>query len=47
MGHHAEIHQLDWQVGQLMALLDDAGQANETLVIFVSEQGSSFPCGGK
>jgi N-sulfoglucosamine sulfohydrolase len=46
-GYYAEIQQLDWQVGQLMALLDDAGQANETLVIFVSEQGSSFPYGGK
>ncbi|MFM1903096.1 MAG: hypothetical protein RLZZ440_996 [Planctomycetota bacterium] len=46
-GYYAEIQQLDWQVGQLMALLDDAGQAKETLVIFVSEQGSSFPYGGK
>jgi N-sulfoglucosamine sulfohydrolase len=45
--YYAEIHQLDWQVGQLMALLDDAGQAADTLVVFVSEQGSSFPYGGK
>ena len=45
--YYAEIHQLDWQVGQLMAMLDDAGQAADTLVIFVSEQGSSFPYGGK
>ena len=46
-GYYAELHQLDWQVGQLMALIDDAGQAADTLVIFVSEQGSSFPYGGK
>jgi N-sulfoglucosamine sulfohydrolase len=46
-GYYAEIHQLDWQVGQLMALLDAAGQAADTLVIFVSEQGSGFPYGGK
>lgn len=46
-GYYAEINQLDWQVGQLMAVLDDAGEADDTIVIFVSEQGSSFPYGGK
>ena len=45
--YFAEINQLDWQVGQLMALLDDVGQASDTLVVFVSEQGSSLPYGGK
>lgn len=45
--YYAEIHQLDWQVGQLMAVLDDTRQTADTLVLFVSEQGSSFPYGGK
>ena len=46
-GYYTELNQLDWQVGQLMAVLDETGQADDTLVIFVSEQGSSFPYGGK
>jgi uncharacterized sulfatase len=38
---------LDEQVGALLRLLDDTEQADDTLVLFVSEQGSSFPYGGK
>ncbi|MEZ5940512.1 MAG: sulfatase [Planctomycetaceae bacterium] len=45
--YYAEIHQFDWQVGQLMQLLKETSQENDTLVLFVSEQGSSFPYGGK
>ncbi|MCA9083265.1 MAG: sulfatase [Planctomycetaceae bacterium] len=45
--YYGEINKLDWQVGQLMAILDETKQADDTLVIFVSEQGSSFPYGGK
>jgi N-sulfoglucosamine sulfohydrolase len=45
--YYAEITQFDTQVGNLLKLLDDAGQADNTLVMFVSEQGSSFPYGGK
>jgi uncharacterized sulfatase len=45
--YYAEITQLDIQVGALMKTLDDGKQANDTLVMFVSEQGSSFPYGGK
>ncbi len=45
--YYGEINKLDWQVGELLQLLDETGQADNTLVLFVSEQGSSFPYGGK
>lgn len=45
--YFGEISKLDEQVGALMALLDETKQTQDTLVLFVSEQGSSFPFGGK
>ncbi len=45
--YYGEISSLDSQVGSLLNILDDTQQADNTLVIFVSEQGSSFPYGGK
>ena len=39
----AEITYYDSQVGELLAMLDKHGLANETLVMVVSEQGNSFP----
>lgn len=45
--YFSEITQLDSQVGALMKLLDEAGQKDNTLVLFVSEQGCSLPFGGK
>lgn len=39
----AEINYLDGQVGQALALLDKYGFAENTLVVFASEQGNSFP----
>ncbi|MBN2451232.1 MAG: sulfatase [Lentisphaeria bacterium] len=45
--YYAEVSQLDLQVGNLLRLLEETGQADNTLVMFVSEQGSSFPYGGK
>lgn len=45
--YYAEVSMLDTQVGNLMKLLEDTGQKDNTLVMFVSEQGSSFPYGGK
>ncbi len=39
----AEINYLDWQVGQVLDLLDHNGLADNTLLIFSSEQGNSFP----
>ncbi len=41
----AEITYYDWQVGQTLALLEKHALADNTLVIVVSEQGSSFPFG--
>jgi len=41
----AEITYFDWQVGECLALLDKYALAENTLVIVVSEQGSSFPFG--
>jgi uncharacterized sulfatase len=45
--YFGEISKLDEQVGALMKMLKDTKQAENTLVLFVSEQGSSFPYGGK
>ena len=39
----AEVTYYDWQVGELLKLLDKNGLAENTLVMVVSEQGSSFP----
>jgi N-sulfoglucosamine sulfohydrolase len=46
-GYYAEISQLDQQVGTLLQLLRDTHQEQNTLIMFLSEQGSSFPYGGK
>ena len=45
--YYAEISQLDTQVGAWLQALEESGQKETTLVLFVSEQGSSFPYGGK
>ena len=45
--YYAEITDLDGQVGAVLKALDDSKQAENTLVLFISEQGSSFPYGGK
>jgi uncharacterized sulfatase len=45
--YFAEITQLDTQVGACLKALDDSGQRDNTLVLFLSEQGSGFPYGGK
>ncbi|MEI8045086.1 MAG: sulfatase, partial [Verrucomicrobiota bacterium] len=45
--YYAEITQLDTQVGDALKALAASGQAGNTFVLFVSEQGSSFPYGGK
>ena len=39
----AEITYMDGQVGELLAELEASGRADETLVLFSSEQGSQFP----
>ena len=45
--YYAEITQLDTQVGACLKAVEESGQAGSTLVLFLSEQGSSFPYGGK
>lgn len=39
----AEITYMDNQVGEILDALDKSGQAEQTLVLFTSEQGSQFP----
>jgi len=39
----AEISYMDGQVGEILDTLEATGQADNTLVIFTSEQGSQFP----
>ncbi len=39
----AEIAELDRQVGMLLQLLEDSGEADNTVILFTSEQGAQFP----
>lgn len=39
----AEISYMDGQVGEILAALEESGAAQDTLVLFTSEQGSQFP----
>jgi uncharacterized sulfatase len=39
----AEITYMDGQVGEILKVLDESGRADDTLVVFTSEQGSQFP----
>ncbi|WP_255715337.1 sulfatase family protein [Rhodopirellula halodulae] len=39
----AEITYMDQQFGQIMEVLEESGKADDTVVIFTSEQGSQFP----
>ncbi len=39
----AEITYMDGQVGEILAALDSTGKADNTLVLFSSEQGAQFP----
>jgi uncharacterized sulfatase len=45
--YYAEITQLDSQVGACLAAVDAAGQRDNTLVLFLSEQGNGMPYAGK
>ncbi len=42
----AEVRRLDDQVGDILKLIDETGQAKNTLIMFMGEQGPQFP-GGK
>ncbi len=41
------IHELDWMVGALLKCLDENGLADNTLVIFTSDNGGMFNVGGQ
>ncbi|MEM1062801.1 MAG: sulfatase-like hydrolase/transferase [Planctomycetota bacterium] len=45
--YYVEITELDNQVGRLLGLLEESGNARDTVVMFFSEQGSSLPYVGK
>ncbi len=45
--YYAEITYLDGQVGNCLKVVDDSAQADNTMVIFTSEQGAQFPSQGK
>ena len=45
--YYAEITFLDGQLGACIKIVDESGRKDSTIVIFTSEQGSSFPFGGK
>ncbi|MDF7823630.1 arylsulfatase [Pontiellaceae bacterium B12227] len=40
------IHELDWMVGEVMKALEEQGVADNTLVIFTSDNGGMFNTGG-
>ena len=41
------VHELDWIVGEVMASLEDSGVADNTLVLFTSDNGGMFNLGGR
>ena len=41
--YYAEVEYLDGQVGQCMNVVEQSGQADHTIFLFTSEQGSAFP----
>ncbi len=47
VSYYAALMALDNQVGQLMQLLEETGQVENTLVLFHTEQGCSLPYAGK
>lgn len=47
VSYYAALLALDNQVGELMKMLEETRQVDNTLVIFHSEQGCSLPYGGK
>jgi uncharacterized sulfatase len=43
--YYAEITYLDWQAGQVVKLIKDSKRADNTLILFFSEQGNDLPHG--
>lgn len=41
------IHELDWMVGEVLSAVEDVGQADNTLVVFTSDNGGMLNHGGQ
>ncbi len=41
--YHAMVNRLDWNLGRLIAALDDLGLRDNTLIVFTSDHGENFP----
>ncbi len=46
-GYYAQVSSIDWNVGRLLAALDDAGEAKNTIVVFTSDHGEMFGAHGR
>jgi arylsulfatase A-like enzyme len=46
-GYHAQVASLDVEFGRLLAALDTAGQADNTIVVFTSDHGEMFGAHGR
>lgn len=44
---YAMIRRLDWNIGRLLAALDESGLSENTLVVFTSDNGPQFDCGDR
>lgn len=41
--YHAMVNRLDWNIGRILARLDELGLRDKTLVVFTSDHGENFP----
>ena len=39
------VHELDWMVGEVVKTLEEQGVADNTLIIFTSDNGGMYQCG--
>lgn len=46
-GYHAQVAALDVEIGRLMAAIDAAGMAEDTIVVFTSDHGEMFGAHGR
>jgi len=41
--YHAMVNRLDWNIGRVLARLDELGLREKTLIVFTSDHGENFP----
>lgn len=41
--YHAMVNRLDWNIGRILARLDELGLSEKTLIVFTSDHGENFP----